>query len=573
MTLDPVPVTAPAPGTAAPVPGPPGPELRAPLTTDLRDDEIERLSAYGTVEPVAEGDVLFQPGDVAYDFFVVLSGEVEIVAGADDCEEIIAVHGARRFLGELSMLNDQRAYLTARMREGGRVLRIDRPRLRELFAAEPDLSDLILRTFIARRAALTEGAAARSVQLLGSRFSARTLALRAFLARSTMPHTWLDLDGAPEAADLLEHLGLSRTETPVVVTSMGLLRNPTPGELAEHLGLTYQAIPGRIMDLVVVGAGPAGLAAAVYGASEGLDTLLLDSTSAGGQAGTSSRIENYLGFPTGLSGLELTGRAVVQAEKFGARVAFPCRVASLEHRGGWFAVALEDGSEVATRSVVIATGAEYRRPPVEGWGDIEGTGIYYAATETEARLCSGTRVAVLGGGNSAGQAALFLSQRGCDVHVVIRSHDLGKSMSRYLVDRVLADPRITVEAGTEIRAVHGSDRLTGLTYERTATGERGTVDIGALFCFIGAVPATDWLSGCLQTDERGFVRTDRDLVGIDRSEQWTALGRAPLPYETSQPGVFAVGDVRSGSTKRVAAAVGEGSTAVRSVHDHLSLRE
>ncbi len=342
------------------------------MSPELSDAELVRLAAYGEERPVAAGEVLFRPGDVEYDFFVVLDGDVTVLAGKAGCEEVVASHGARRFIGEVSMLNDQRAYYTARMVTAGRVLQIPRPRLRVLFGAEPDLSDLILRTFVARRARLQEGAAARSVMVLGSRFSSRTLSLRAFLARSGMPHSWIDLDDDPSASDLLEHFGVRLDETPVVATSMGVLRNPTPGELAEHLGLTYQPIPGRIMDLVVVGAGPAGLAAAVYGASEGLDTLLLDSSAAGGQAGTSSRIENYLGFPSGLSGLELTSRAVVQAEKFGARLAFPCRVASLADRDGWYVVGLEDGSEIPARAVVIATGAEYRRPPVDGLGGRRG---------------------------------------------------------------------------------------------------------------------------------------------------------------------------------------------------------
>ncbi len=331
MTFDPAP------------PREPDPAVASLLTPELSDADMDRLAAYGDEREVAAGEFLFRPGDVDYDFFVILEGEVVVLVGKAGHEEVVARHGPRRFLGELSMLNDQRAYYTARMTTAGRVLQVPRPRLRALFGAEPDLSDLILRTFVARRARLQQGAAAKAVLVLGSRFSSRTLALRAFLARAGMPHTWVDLDDDPSAGAVLEHFGLRRADTPVVVTPMGLLRNPTPGELAEQLGLTYQPIPGRIMDLVVVGAGPAGLAAAVYGASEGLDTLLLDSSTAGGQAGTSSRIENYLGFPSGVSGVELTNRAVVQAEKFGARLAFPCRVASLADSDGWYVVGLDDG--------------------------------------------------------------------------------------------------------------------------------------------------------------------------------------------------------------------------------------
>ena len=349
-----------------------------------------------------------------------------------------------------------------------------------------------------------------------------------------------------------------------------MLRNPTPGELAEHLGLTFRAVPGHTFDLVVVGAGPAGLAAAVYGASEGLDTVVLESASIGGQAGASSRIENYLGFPRGVSGLDLSQKATVQAEKFGARITLPCEVVGFRPQAGWHVVVLADGSEVPARAVVVATGAEYRRPAVAGWERFEDAGIYYAATEAEGRLCGGERVAVLGGGNSAGQAAVFLAGKGCDVHVVIRGDDLARSMSQYLVDRIVADDRITVEHRTEVRALHGVDRLQGVRWERTADGTTDDIDLSALFCFIGAVPATSWLTGCLTTDPDGFLLTDRDLEGIALPPVWAALDRRPLPLETSAPGVFAAGDVRAGSVKRVAAAVGEGSNAVRSVHSHLA---
>jgi len=537
---------------------------------ELTDDQLDRVRRFGTERGTAVGQLLFKPGDESYDFFVMLEGRVEIRVETGGDETVVASHGPRRFLGELSMLTDQRVYLAAVVVEPGRVLVVPRSELRRLFAAEPDLSDLILRAFILRRQILQGGEGARSLQLIGSRFSPRTIALRGFLVRAGVPHRWIDLEDVDDVAAVLSGFGVSPAETPVVLTPTAVLRNPEPGELAEHLGLTFHAVPGHTFDLVVVGAGPAGLAAAVYGASEGLDTVVLEAASVGGQAGASSRIENYLGFPNGLPGLELSARASVQALKFGARITHPCRVVGFRPEGGWHVVVLADGSEVPARAVVVATGAEYRRPGVDRWEHFEGAGISYAATETEGRLCAGARVAVLGGGNSAGQAALFLAGKDCQVHVVIRSDDLGRAMSSYLVDRIHADDRITVEHRTEVRGLHGDDRLAGLRWERTATGALEDVDVSALFCFIGAVPATAWLTGCLATDRDGFVLTDRDLDTGALSPVWAALDRPPLHLETSEPGVFAAGDVRAGSVKRVAAAVGEGSTAVRSVHAHLA---
>ncbi len=537
--------------------------------TELTDEQLERLRRFGEERPIAVGDVLFRPGDETYDLYTVLEGKVEIRLEIGIERAVVAEHGPRRFLGELSMLTGQRVYLLAEVVEAGRVLVVPHADLRRVFAAEPELSDVVLRTFMARRQTLQGGEGARSLQLVGSRFSCGTTALRGYLVRAGVPHRFVDVEDTEETDALLASFALSTEETPVVVTPTTVLRNPEPGELAEHLGLTFHAVPGHTFDLVVVGAGPAGLAAAVYGASEGLDTVVLEATDVGGQAVTSSRIENYVGFPNGISGQDLSSRASVQAMKFGARITNPCRVVHLWPASGWHVVELADGSQVPTRALVVATGAEYRRPGVDGWERFEGAGIYYAATESEGQLCAGERVAVLGGGNSAGQAALFLASKGCEVHVVLRSGDLGRSMSRYLVDRIEADERIAVHLRTEVRAVHGDDRLSAVTWERTAEGRFEDVDLAALFCFIGAVPSTAWLSPCLATDRAGFLLTDRDL-GADLPAAWAAVDRTPLPLETSEPGVFAVGDVRAGSVKRVAAAVGEGSTAVRSVHAHLA---
>ncbi|MCU1396157.1 MAG: cyclic nucleotide-binding protein [Ilumatobacteraceae bacterium] len=544
--------------------------------TELDDAQMALLAAHGSRRSVAAGEVIYAPGDLSADFSVVVSGSVGIFVGAGADEIALVTHGPRRFLGEMSMLTEQLVYLTARAVEPTELIVLAHDEFRRVFATEPELSDVILRTFMARRVFLNTGDANRSVTLLGSSFSPRTLALRGYLTRSALPHRYLDLESSDEAVALLETLAISPAETPVVVTPTSVLRNPTPGELAESLGLTYRPIPGHIFDLVVVGAGPAGLAAAVYGASEGLDTVLLDSVAAGGQAGTSSRIENYLGFPNGISGLDLTNRAVVQASKFGARMAVPCEVSGVRSEGGWHVVCLADSSEIPTRAVIVATGAEYRRPDVEDWTTFEGAGIYYAATEMESRLCAGEHVAVLGGGNSSGQAALFLSQRGCSVRIIIRGNDLDHSMSSYLVERVMADPHITVDTGAVVVQVHGDDRLRAITVERAgheSAADRERIALSALFCFIGAVPATDWLDDCLLLDDAGFVCTDRGMMDLGETGPWAAIGRLPLPYETSEPGIFAVGDVRAGSTKRVATAVGEGSAAVRSVHEHLAVHE
>jgi thioredoxin reductase (NADPH) len=382
-----------------------------------------------------------------------------------------------------------------------------------------------------------------------------------------VPHEWLDPDRDALVDDLLRQFDVAASDLPVVIASGTVLRRPTPGELASYLGLTVESLPGRCFDLVVVGGGPAGLAAAVYGASEGLRTLGVEMTAPGGQAGMSSRIENYLGFPMGVSGGELTQRAVIQAQKFGANLTAPCTAVSLRNHAGHLVVRLSDGSDVAGRSVIAATGAAYRRLDAARLGEFEDNGVYYAATEMEARMCGTAPVVVVGGGNSAGQAAIFLSQGGCAVTLVIRGSDLGASMSRYLEQRIVADPNITVRTRTTVVALDGDETLRAL-HLQGPDGET-VVDCAGLFSFIGADPSSGWLSGCAAVDQRGFVLTDLSLTE-QLGDEWEALDRQPLPFETSHPGLFAVGDLRSGSTKRVAAAVGEGSSSVRSVHQYLA---
>jgi thioredoxin reductase (NADPH) len=391
------------------------------------------------------------------------------------------------------------------------------------------------------------------------------MSLRTFAEHSRVPHTWVDVEQDDGAAEMLSAMGLGPTDTPVVITPNETLRRPSPAEFADRLGLTYRPTPGYIFDLVVVGSGPAGLAAAVYGASEGLRTVSLDALNIGGQAGASSRIENYTGFPNGISGSDLTARAAVQAMRLGARLNAPCEVVGLRAETGFHAVTLSDGSEIPTRAVIVASGARYRRLPVDGLERFEGAGVYYAATDLEARVCDGSSVLVVGGGNSAGQAAIYLSQHNCSVTIAIRRGDLQSTMSSYLIDRIRASAGIELVTGVEVDALAGREHLERATLRDTSTGARRELDCSGLFCFIGASPATSWLGPDVLLDEDGFVLTDRQLpVG----EVNGSAGR--LPFETSSPGVFAAGDVRRGSMKRVAAAVGEGSSAVRSVHERLA---
>ena len=547
------------PAAAAPSDDPAAPTLDA--------DQLALLAGFGERRRVAAGDVLYRDGDAAYDFYVVLSGAVDIIGTFDGEEEVLVTHSAGRFLGELNLLTGQRVYLTARVAEAGEVIAIPVAELRRLIATVPGLSDLILGALVARRSRLMEGAA-RSIRVIGSRHLPEALAMREFLSRNRLPHQWLDAETEPDIERLVDEFGLACSDLPVVIAGSTVMRRATPGEVAQYLGLTIESIPQRCFDLIVVGAGPAGLAASVYGASEGLSTLTVESELPGGQAGTSSRIENYLGFPAGISGGDLTARAMAQALKFGATLSTPCEVLGLLEKSGHLIIRLSDGTEIAGRAVVAATGAHYRRLAVPELDGFEGNGVYYAATEIEAKLVAGRPVAVVGGGNSAGQAALFLAKNNCSVAILIRGFELGAKMSRYLADRIEAHPAITVRTGTEVVALRGGNGLEAVT---VGTAEKhDELVISGLFSFIGASPNSGWLSGCAALDGAGFVRTDRGLEPGDLGVEWEALGRDPLPFETSQPGLFAVGDVRSGSMKRVASAVGEGSAAVRSVHEHLS---
>ena len=530
---------------------------------------LAEIATFGSEVAVEAGQMLYRAGDDPPNFFVVIEGEVEIVREGGD-EVVVATHGPGRFIGELNLLTGQRPYLSARVSRSGRVLSVEPDAFRRLMSIKPDLSDTIFQAFVARREMLRAGLAAGAIRLIGSRFSREALALRAYANRQRLPHTWIEIEDLEDVGVYLAAVGARPEDVPVVVMPTVVLRRATPGEFAALLGLTYTSVPGSVVDLVVVGTGPGGLAAAVYGASEGLDTISLDAVASGGQAGSSSRIENYVGFPNGISGGDLTARAAIQAIRLGARLNAPCEAVGLRVEDGFHIVVLADGSQIATRAVIVASGARYRRLEVDELERFEGAGVYYAATELEARLCRGSSVGVVGGGNSAGQAAIYLSQQGSRVTLIVRRRELVETMSQYLVARIEADPHIEVLTHTEVRGLAGAAHLEEITLEHTQSGERQNLGCGGLFCFIGAIPATAWLGDCVSLDRSGFVLTDRSLSD-DHVDSGAFGGRDPLPFETSLPGVFAVGDVRLGSMKRVAAAVGEGSSAVRSVHDYLAL--
>jgi thioredoxin reductase (NADPH) len=545
-------------------------EIRSTRAPKLREDQIEVLSRYGETRTTEAGEVLFRAGDASNDFIVVLEGEVEVIDDFAGEAWTMGILRAGRFVGDLTMLTGQAVSASAVMREGGKVLAIPREQLKEVVTEDPNLSDIILKAFLARRSwGMRAGIGLR---IIGSRHSRDTTRLREFAARNRLLHVWIELEEDPRAEALLEKFGVEPSDTPVTIwQSEKVLKNPTNAELARVIGLKVDAPWERTYDLVVVGAGPAGLGASVYGASEGLSTLALDSMALGGQAGTSSRIENYPGFPAGLSGFELASRILIQADKFGARTAVPQEAVSLKREDGHYRIELSEGGEVAARSVIAATGARYRRLGVPRLGRFEGVSIHYAATEVEAQRCEGEEVAVVGGGNSAGQAALFLAQRTRKVYLLIRGDDLDKSMSSYLVNRIMNAGNVELLANTEIRELVGEERLEGLVVEDNRSDTRRTLGARSLFVFIGADANTGWLQGAVEIDERGFILTGRALEGSAlEGPVWQGLPREPYLLETSLPGVFAAGDVRSGSIKRVASAVGEGSMAVRLVHQYLA---
>ena len=544
---------------------------------ELTDEQLEVFTRVGTRRTVVPGDVLFRAGDHGYDLVVIISGRVAVVdaEGTPD-ERVLVEHGPRRFVGELNLLTGQAVYLTGVARTAGEVVLVPASAVREVLAQEPTLSEIVMRAFLLRRAILL--GAGVGLRVVGSRFSPDTRRILEFLARARVPSTWLDLESEQGAEMLLQHAGVAPEQTPLIIRQGGdLLLNPSNAELAGAIGLDTGGPAGGaggtggnggaggdgsgedVVDLLVVGCGPGGLAAAVYGASEGLRTLAVDAVAVGGQAGTSTRIENYLGFPAGLSGSELASRATVQAQKFGSRLTSPCEVTSVEARGDLHEVTLMSGDRITARALVLATGATYRRLDVPDLDRYESLGVYYAATHVEAQACAGLPVVVVGGGNSAGQAAVFLAERVEQVHLLIRREELAATMSRYLIDQLDRHPRIRLHPRTEVSGLLGEGRLEAVEVVRRATGERERLTAAAAFVFIGARPRTAWLGDYVALDPAGFV-----LTGPDTGDPTLAH------LATTRPGVFAAGDVRSGSTKRVAAAVGEGSMAVSLVHRHLS---
>lgn len=531
----------------------------------LTDAQWARLCAFGTPEDVQAGDYVFRSGVRDYPLILVESGEIEVVRDSLFWieEATIAHMGPRTFVGELGVLNGQGAFLSARVSESGRILRVERADLRRLMAEDDELCDLILHALWARRESLRRGPAALTLKLVGQTGSSELLSLRRFAERLDLVHKAIEVEPSEVGAYTGGH-GMSAEDLPVAFIQGEPLLHATPGLVAERLGLSYQGQADEIVDLVVVGGGPAGLAAAIYGASEGLETVLLDAIAPGGQAASTSRIENFLGFPFGVTGGSLIDQACLQALKFGVRVYAPCEAVRLERVGDLLDITLADGRVIRARTAMVTSGAAYRRLALDRWEDFERAGIHYAATQLELRQVMEKPVVVVGGANSAGQAALYLAANGCPVHLIVRGEDLGVRMSSYLVDRLREEPRIDIHTASNVVGLDG-----GRALEKVTIDSVGEVDANGLFCFIGADPATGWL-GSLDRDDDGFLRTGTD-VAVQTLEHWQTLGREPLPFETSLPRVFAAGDVRRGSMKRVAAAVGEGSSAVASVHRALAL--
>ena len=512
-----------------------------------------------------DGETLFRIGDRDFKFHVVKSGAVEIISEAGEVPRTITLHGPGEFTGDVAELTGGPALVTAVARGECEVYEVSNEGLRTILNRYPEIGDVILRAFLARRQLLRERPDFTAVRVIGSRYSPDTARIREFLARNLIPFTWLDLETDPAVNRLLERFGLSVDDTPVVAWGRLLLRNPSNRELAEKLGLR-RPLERTTYDLVVVGAGPAGLAAAVYAASEGLKTVVLERTGPGGQAGRSMRIENYLGFPTGVTGGELAERALVQANKFGAQIPVPTPVKSLSFESAYPLLHLEDDDTVSAKCLLIATGADYRRLEADGCERYEGRGVYYSATSNETAFCRGADVVVVGGGNSAGQAAVFLAGAARKVYLVVRGEDLYKSMSAYLVRRIEQTANIEVLMNTTVRRMSGDGHLQEVELHNQRTGKVVRLRTPAVFSFIGAEPRTDWLPPEIELDAKRFVRTGPSLAS---SRHWSAR-RPPFLLETSRPGVFAGGDVRSESVKRVASAVGEGAMAVRFVHEYLN---
>ena len=547
------------------------PHRQAEAFPVLTRAQIDRIRPYGTARTVRAGEILFEAGDLGLPCFVVLSGKLDIVITRLSGEHVFATHGPGNFSGDMVLISGAGSMARGRVAEPGEFLEVTAVALRSLIAKDAELSDIFMRAFIHRRLALIAGGLG-NVVILGSRHSANTLRLREFLTRNGQPHAYVDLDSDTAAQELLDRFNVKIDEIPIVVCSgKAVQRNPTTQQLAQCLGLSGKVDESHILDVAIVGGGPAGLAAAVYAASEGLDTVVIEADFPGGQAGSSSKIENYLGFPTGVSGLELTRRGVVQAEKFGAQMMVGQRVVKFQCDQRPYRLLLENGNILQARSIIIASGAQYKTPNVANLKKFEGNGIYYAATFMESQLCGGDEVVVIGGGNSAGQAAIFLAETAQKVYMLVRGKTLAETMSRYLTQRITTHPVIELHLETELVSLEGESHLERVTWLDRSSGERVTRDIRHVFVMAGASPRSDWLRGCVALDQQGFVLTGRDLDPMLASapQTWT-LDRPPQMLETSLPAVFAVGDIRSGNVKRVASAVGEGAISIHLVHRALA---
>jgi thioredoxin reductase (NADPH) len=547
-----------------------------PLTTSRVDQifpilsatQMQRLASHGHARSVHAGDVLVKPGDRDVPIFIVTAGELEAVRSSIGQETLIRIFGPGQFTGEITTLSGRSAIALIRARQDGELVEIARANVLALVQADEELSEILMLAFILRRAELFKQGIG-DVTLVGSSYCADTLRIKEFLTRNDHPYTYIDLEVDPAVQNVLDHFHVSIAEMPIVICrGETVLRNPANYAIAACLGFNAEIDETRVRDLVIVGAGPAGLAAAVYGASEGLDVLLIETYSPGGQAGSSSRIENYLGFPTGISGNELAARAYTQAQKFGVQMLL-AKVKGLKCDGKTYGIGLDDGTSIASKTILIATGADYRRLPIQDLSRFEGSGVYYGATFIEAQLCGGEDVIVVGGGNSAGQAAVFLAQTTKHLYLLVRGAGLADTMSRYLIRRVEQTPNITLLSHTELVGLEGSNRLELVKWRNNQTGSEETRSIAHVFVMTGAEPNISWLNHCIVLDSKGFIKTGPELSQEELIEAHWPLTRRPYLLESSVPGVFAAGDVRSGNVKRVASAVGEGSIAISFVHQVL----
>ena len=552
--------------TTPPLPGAKPDDMFPALTPEQQ----ARVAAHGRVRQVEKSETVVEANAEPNKFFVVVTGQLNLLKVSRDLEEVIAVCRPGMFTGELNVLSGRRGLVRIQAAEAGELIEIEREPLLALVQTDSELSDIFLRAFILRRLELIARGISDLV-LIGSSHSLDTLRIKEFLTRNYQPYSYIDLEHDAEVQELLDRFKVAIADLPVLICrGREVLRNPTNQKIAACLGFNEGIDQTHVRDVIVVGAGPAGLAAAVYGASEGLDVLVLESDSPGGQAGTSSKIENYLGFPTGISGQELAGRAYTQAQKFGAQVLIAKDAKGLACDRRPYAVQIDNGERVAAQAVIIATGAQYRKLRLENLSRFEGAGVYYGATHLEAQLCSGEEVIVVGGGNSAGQAAVFLAQTARRVQMLVRGRGLTDKMSRYLIRRIEESPTIDLRTNSEAISLEGNDYLERVQWRDNKTGSVETHNVSALFSMTGAVPNSSWLQGCVACDARGFIKTGSDLSQEDLAQAHWPLTREPHLLETSLPGVFAVGDVRAGNVKRVASAVGEGSIVVSFVHRVLS---